>query len=151
MVSSEHLLRFVHELETEKNVLTAFVDMLKKEEQALVHGKINDIDRLTSDKSRLIEELIQLDDKRNDFLKQQGLSLEKQSVNAWMTEQSAVQPTLKILWNELLSLAKTVQQLTHTNSLIIVNHLQHNQRAFTALHCAAGNVSLYGPQGQTYL
>lgn len=151
MISSEHLLRFQCELETEKNVLSAFVDTLKKEEQALIDGKITDIDRLTSEKSRLIEKLIQLDNKRNQFLIQQGLSLNKHNVEAWMAEQYAAQPSLKTLWNELLSLAKTIQQLTHSNGLIIANRLQHNQRAFAALHCAAGNVALYGPQGQTYL
>lgn len=151
MISAGHLTGFMHELETEKNVLCAFIEILKKEEHALIDSKIDEIDYLTSDKSRLIEELIQLDDKRSEYLKQQGLSFEKNIVNAWLIEQCADQPDVKVLWDELLSLAQTAQQLNHTNGLIISNHLQHNQRAFTALHCAAGNVSLYGPQGQTYL
>ena len=151
MISSVHLTGFMNELETEKNVLCAFIEILKKEEHALIDGKIDEIDYLTSDKSRLIEELIQLDDKRSEYMKQQGLSFEKNIVNAWLTEQCADQPDVKVLWDELLRLAQTAQQLNHTNGLIISNHLQHNQRAFAALHCAAGNVSLYGPRGQTYL
>lgn len=151
MISSGHLTGFMNELKTEKNVLCAFIEILKKEEHALIDGKIDEIDYLTSDKSRLIEELIQLDDKRSEYMKQQGLSFEKNIVNAWLTEQCADQPDVKVLWDELLSLAQTAQQLNHTNGLIISNHLQHNQRAFSALHCAAGNVSLYGPRGQTYL
>lgn len=152
MTSSEHLTCFMNELETEKNVLCAFIEILKKEEHALINGKTDEVDYLTSDKSRLIEKLIQLDDKRNEFLKLQGLSLEKNSVNAWLIEQCSDQPKIKILWNELLELAKIIQKLNHTNGLIISSHWQYHQRAFAALHRAAGNVSLYGPEGQqTYL
>lgn len=69
MISSGHLTGFMNELKTEKNVLCAFIEILKKEEHALIDGKIDEIDYLTSDKSRLIEELIQLDDKRSEYMK----------------------------------------------------------------------------------
>lgn len=151
MTSSPHLVYFMKELETERNTLRAFIEILKKEENALVDGKIEKIDYLASDKSRLIEELIQLDDNRNEYLQRQGLLLEKSSINAWLSEQHSGQSEIKILWNELLDLAKTAQQLNHSNGLIISTQLQHNQRAYAALHCAAGNVSLYGPKGQTYI
>lgn len=151
MTSPQHLAYFIRELETERNTLCAFIEILKKEENALVDGKIEKIDYLASDKSRLIEELIQLDDHRNEYLQRQGLALEKSSINAWLCEQHSDQSEIKILWNELLELAKTAQQLNHSNGLIISNQLQHNQRAYAALHCAAGNVSLYGPKGQTYI
>lgn len=151
MTSSQPFLYFMKELETERNTLLAFIEILKKEESALVEGKIEKIDYLASDKSRLIEELIQFDDHRNEFLRKQGLTLEKNSINAWLSEQHSGQSEIKILWNELLDLAKTAQQLNHSNGLIISTQLQHNQRAFSALHCAAGNVSLYGPKGQTYI
>ncbi len=151
MTSSQHLENFMKALETERNSFGAFIEILRKEENALVEGKIEKIDYLASDKSRLIDELIQLDDHRNEYLQKQGLSLEKNSINAWLTEQHSGQSEIKILWNELLDLAKTAQQLNHSNGLIISTQLQHNQRAFAALHCAAGNVSLYGPKGQTYI
>ncbi|MDP1551057.1 MAG: flagellar protein FlgN [Nitrosomonas sp.] len=151
MTSSQHLVYFMRELETERNTLRAFIEILKKEENALVEGRIEKIDHLASDKSRLIEELIKLDDHRNEYLQKQGLSLEKSSINAWLAEQHSGQSEVKILWDELLDLAKTAQQLNHLNGLIISTQLQHNQHAFSALHCAAGNVSLYGPQGQTYI
>ena len=151
MTSSQPFLYFMKELETERNTLRAFIEILKKEENALVERKIEKIDYLASDKSRLIEELIQFDDHRNEFLRKQGLSLEKNNINAWLSEQHSGRSEIKILWNELLDLAKTAQQLNHSNGLIISTQLQHNQRVFSVLHCAAGNVSLYGPKGQTYI
>lgn len=94
----------------------------------------------------MIEELIKLDDHRNEYLQKQGLSLEKSSINAWLAEQHSGQSEVKILWDELLDLAKTAQQLNHSNGLIISTQLQHNQHAFSALHCAAGNVSCMAPK-----
>ncbi len=151
MTSSQHLACFMKKLENEKNTLHAFIEILKKEEHSLSVGKIEEVDYLASDKSRLIEELIQLDDHRNEYLQQQGLTLEKNSINGWLTGQYSGRPEIKVLWDELLDLAKTAQQLNHSNGLIISSQLQHNQRAFAALQCAAGNVSLYGPKGQTYI
>lgn len=151
MTVSKHSESFISDLENERNTLQAFVKILEKEEIALVEGKIEEIDYLASDKLRLIEKLIQLDDHRNEYLQSQELILEKNSINTWLTEQHSSHPELQVLWNELLELARIAQLLNHSNGLIISTHLQHNQRAFAALHCAAGNVSLYGPKGQAYI
>lgn len=151
MIVSQHSACFITDLETERCTLQAFIELLKKEENALVQGKIEEIDYLASDKSRLIEKLIQLDEHRNEFLQNHGFSLERDSIAFGMSKQHSDQSKIQILWNELLELAKIAQQLNHSNGLIISTHLQHNQRAFAALHCAAGNVSLYGPKGQAYI
>ena len=154
MPSSQPITCFMTELETEKNIFQAFIEILKKEENALIEGKIEEIDYLASDKSRLIEELIQFDEDRNEYFKKQGLTLEKNSIDNWLTEltkHDSSLPEIKTSWNELLNLAKIAQQLNYSNGLMISSQLQYNQRAFAALHCAAGNVSLYGPKGQTYI
>ena len=151
MTSPLYPSNFTPVLETEKSTLGEFIEILKKEENALVQGKIEEIDYLASNKSRLIEKLIQLDDHRNGYFQSQGLASEKSSVSNWLEEQYSNQPELQTLWNELLALAKIAQKINHSNGLIISTHLQHNQRAFAALHCAAGNISLYGPKGQTYI
>ena len=154
MSQSQRIMCFMNELKDEKAIFQAFIEILKNEENALVEGKIEAIDFLASDKSRLIEELIQFDEHRTDYLKKQGLTLEKKSIDTWLIgliEQHSDLLEVKNLWNELLDLAKLAQQLNRSNGLMISTQLQHNQRAFAALHCAAGNVSLYGPKGQTYI
>ena len=154
MYSSQHVACFMKELETEKDIFQAFIEILKKEENALIEGKIEEIDYFASDKSRLIEKLIQIDENRNEYLIKQGLTLEKNSIDNWLTrltKQHSSLSEIKISWNELLNLAKMAQQLNHSNGLMILSQLQYNQRAFAALRCAAGNVSFYGPKGQTYI
>ncbi|PXW91357.1 flagella synthesis protein FlgN [Nitrosomonas sp. Nm84] len=151
MTSFLHSSNFTSVLEAEKSTLGKFIEILKEEEDALVQGKIEEIDYLSSNKSRLIEKLIQIDGHRNEYLKNQGLALEKSSISNWLEKQLLNQPGIQTLWNELLALAQIAQKINHSNGLIISTHLQNNQRAFAALHCAAGNVSLYGSKGQTYI
>jgi len=146
--------RFMNELKTESDTLRIFIEILKKEESALIEGKLEEIDRLASNKIKLIQELIQHDDDRNVFFLKIGLPSERKSIDSWLNElavQNSSFSEIKALWKELLNLAKTAQQFTHSNGLIIANRLQHNLRSFAALHGATGNVALYGPKGQTYI
>ena len=46
MSSSQHIACFLKELETEKNIFQAFIEILKKEENALIEGKIEEINAL---------------------------------------------------------------------------------------------------------
>ena len=154
MSSSQHIAHFLQELKTEKDIFQAFIEILKKEENALIERETERIDYLTSDKSRLIEKLIQFDEHRTDYFKRQGLNPQKNSIDHWLITLTIQHPELseiRNVWNELLELAKTAQQLNYSNGLMISTQMQHIQRAFAALHCAAGSVSLYGPNGQTYL
>lgn len=144
-------LDFTSILETEKNTLEIFIEILKKEEDALIQGKIEKIDSLASNKSHLIEKLIQIDNQRNEYLQNQGLTIEKAAIKNWLQEQYADQSEVQVLWDELLALAHVAQKINQSNGLIVWTRLQHNQRAFSALHGAAGNISLYGPKGQTYI
>lgn len=150
MVASLHSTSFTSYLKMEKVTFESFIEILKKEEQALIQGTIEKIDNLASDKSLLVEKLIQLDNHRNEYFQNQELTLKKYSINNWFAQQYSDKSEIQILWNELLKLVGIAQKLSHSNGLIISAHLQHNQRAFAALHCAAGKVSLYGPKGQAY-
>lgn len=144
-VSSESLLK-------ETKELRSFIDILKKEELALVQGKIDEIDFYASDKLRSIEILIQLNDQREEYFKAQGLTLDKSCINNWLRkQQNSDQTNIIEIWNELLDLAKTAQRINQSNGLIISTRHQHHQRALAALHSAAGNVSCYGPKGQAYI
>jgi flagella synthesis protein FlgN len=55
--------------------LKKFIEILKKEEDALIQGKIEEIDYLAVDKSHLIEKLMQIDDHRNEYIRNQGFIL----------------------------------------------------------------------------
>ncbi len=138
---------FTAALLDEKNTIQIFIEILKKEEDALVQGKIDDVDFLASDKTRLVEKLTQLGEQRSQYLLSQGLSTDSAGMNEWLEKHVDAQT----LWNELLQLAKNAKQINQTNGLVISAQLQHNQRAFSALQSAAGNISMYGPKGQAFI
>lgn len=128
----------------EMKALRSFIEILKKEEQVLIEGKIEEIDFYSSEKSRLIEILTQFNDQREKYLKAQGIDLDKNCMNNLLSKQNSDQNS----WNELLDLAGIAKKLNQSNGLIITARYQHHQRALAAIHSAAGNVSCYGPKGQ---
>jgi flagellar biosynthesis protein FlgN len=149
MLKIQDSTEFTAALMDEKNTIQVFIEILKKEEDALVQGKIDDVDFLASDKTRLVEKLMQLGEQRSQYLLTQGYSTDSAGMNEWLAKH--INPDTQTLWNELLQLAKNAKQINQTNGLIISSQLQHNQRAFSALQSAAGNISMYGPKGQAFI
>ena len=135
-------------LKIEKKLFEELIGILKQEENALTQSSFNKFDDFVSKKTSLLEQLSQLDFKRNQHFKNNGVALEKKSINQWLEISCPNNNEIQDLWNELLVLADAARKLNHTNGLIISKYLQHNQRTFVALQCASGNVSLYGPSGQ---
>ncbi|MDR4513166.1 flagellar protein FlgN [Nitrosomonas sp.] len=140
---------FVVAIDNEICTVKAFVKLLKKEEDALIHGRIDELDMLASDKTRLVEKLESFSKQRKQYLSFLGYSPDKSGMNSWLTKQTNTE--LREQWSQLIELAKTAQQINLTNGKVISTHLQYNQRTYLALQSAAGNISLYGPKGQAFI
>lgn len=151
MASDMVLAEFASCLKIEKKLFEELVNILKQEENVLTQSSFNKLDDFVSKKASLLEQLSQLDFKRNQYFKNNGVELEKKSINQWLEINCPNNNEIQDLWNELLVLADTARKLNHTNGSIISKYLQHNQRKFVALQCASGNISLYGPSGQAYI
>ncbi len=134
-------------IDKEKSIVALFVEVLKKEEDALIHGCIDDLDTLVSEKVQLAEQLEALAELRIQYLLSQGYSSDKNGMQSWLSKQTNV--NVQAVWNELVELATTAKQINQVNGQVISAQQSHNQRAYHALQSAAGNVSLYGPKGQT--
>ncbi|SEM75910.1 flagella synthesis protein FlgN [Nitrosomonas marina] len=126
-----------------------FIEVLKKEEDALIQGRIDELDMLVSDKSRLAEKLEDLSDQRLRYLSISGCSPDKSGMQSWLAKQPKKELTAS--WFQLIELAKSAQQINQTNGKVISTRLQHAQRAHLSLQSAAGNISLYGPKGQVFV
>ncbi|SER27935.1 flagella synthesis protein FlgN [Nitrosomonas sp. Nm51] len=140
---------FAAVIDSEIGTAKAFVEVLKKEEGALIHGRIDELDMLASDKTRLVEKLENLSKQRKQYLSFLGYSPDKSGMQLWLMKQAGVE--LQEQWNQLMELAKTAQQINRTNGSVISTYLQYNQRAYLALQSASGNISLYGPKGQAFI
>ncbi len=139
---------FVANLQAELVAVKAFNDILQKEQRTLVNGDAEDLDYLASEKERLIKQLTSLNEQRNQFLSSQGLLTDASGMKKLFSTNDVYSESSKT-WYELLELVTVTSQLNKTNGTIINTRLQHTQRSLAALQCAAGNISLYGPKGQT--
>ena len=141
--------KFTANLQAELVAIKAFNGILQKEQRTLVNGNVEDLDYLASEKERLIEQLTNLNEQRNQFLSSQGLLTDAGGMKKLLSTDDSYSESNKT-WYELLELVAITSQLNKTNGTIINTRLQHTQRSLTALQCAAGNISLYGPKGQAF-
>lgn len=140
---------FIANLQAELVAVKAFNEILQKEQRTLVNGNAEDLDYLASEKERLIEQLTNLNKQRNQFLSSLGLLTDAGGMQKLFLSDDTYAESSKI-WQKLLELVAITSQLNKTNGTIINTRLQHTQRSLAALQCAAGNISLYGPKGQTF-
>lgn len=141
--------KFIADLQVELNTIQAFNEILQKEQHALIKGNIENLDFLASEKERIIEQLTNLGEQRKQFLISLGLETDTDGMKKLFSTDDSYSESNKI-WDQLLALVAITSQLNETNGTIITTRLQHTQRSLTALQCAAGNISLYGPKGQAF-
>ncbi len=148
MVHIQSRKEFDANLQAELDAIKTFNEILQKEQSTLVNGNIEGLDYLASEKKRLIVQLTNLNEQRNQFLSSRGLVTDAEGMKKlFATDNSYSEPNK--IWHDLLELVAVTNQLNKTNGTIINTRLQHTQRSLTALQCAAGNFSLYGSKGQT--
>jgi len=132
-------------LRLERDAVKAFVEILQREQKALIQGGGEALDSLASSKEQLVKQLADFGERRNQYLASRSLARDGKGMAAWLMDNTA-----SAEWCDLLRLARIAQQLNQTNGAIIETRLQNTQRAFAALQGAAGTAALYGPKGQTF-
>jgi flagella synthesis protein FlgN len=137
------------DLQLELKMTEAFLEVLKKEQEALVGGDIEHLETLPRDKAELVMQLAKLARKRDQHLISRGLTPDRKGMEALLADNHDAK-TATAKWHELLRLAESVQQLNQTNGEIIATRLRHNHQALTVLQGAAGTTPLYGPTGKTF-
>ena len=78
----------MHNLTKECDAVQLFIDLLKKEEDALIHGRMEEVDLLASEKNRIIVEITDYSSMRCQQLSYQGFSSDSSGMNDWLAEQS---------------------------------------------------------------
>ena len=76
-----HHAEFVVNLQLEQDAIKTFIEILEKEQNALVQGNIENLDYLASQKTQIIKKLADLGTKRDQYLAAQGLSLDTECGN----------------------------------------------------------------------
>lgn len=131
-------------LQLELAAVGAFLEILRREQEALIEGKIEQLEVLASDKAQMAGQLAELAARRNRGLASRSLDPGRERMEACLADAKAAGA-----WRDLQGLVQAARQLNRTNGEMIEVRLQHNQQAIAALQGAAGAVSLYGPKGKT--
>lgn len=137
-------------LQQERDRVREFLDLLEREQAALVAGDHDDLVAFTEQKAAHILELRRLADARSRLLASHGLRVDKDGMTAWLERHG--DERARRLWDEIKSLAARVRAVNDVNGALVAARLKHNQAAIAALQAAArSGTGVYGPDGGTRL
>lgn len=140
---------YVSALEQERERVREFLQLLEREQAALVAGDHDHLMAFTEQKAARILELRRYSDSRARLLASQGLNADKDGMSAWI-EQHADQAARRV-WEEIKTLAAQVRATNDLNGMLVAARLKHNQASIAALQAAARSSGVYGPDGSTRL
>ena len=114
------------------------VDLLHAEQQALTQGLIDDLERITREKSACVSQINEIEKQRLTDTGQPASQADTPS-----------SPHMHPLWPQLTALATQARELNQANGRMINMRLQRTQDALSALRGQDATLSAgYGPDGQ---
>ena len=141
--------QYINALEQERTRLQAFLQLLEREQSALVAGDHDHLLAFTEQKAAQILELRRLSDARSRLLAAHGRHADKDGMSAWIEAHG--EPAARRIWDDIKSLGAQVRAINEINGALVAARLKHNQAAITALQTAARSSGVYGPDGGTRL
>lgn len=136
-------------LRAEREATSRFVDLLRREQQVLTGGSVDELEMLTPQKVRLANELAAYVRTRRERLLALGHTPDGPGMRAWAA--GGDQPETASLWESLHALAGQAKALNETNGALIDMRVRHCERSLAALNEASGRSALYGRRGETVM
>ncbi len=136
----------ISSIRVEIDTLKMFIDILKKEEHALIEGEVDDLQTYTAIKSELINKIAIFSLMFRKYMSNQGLEFYVINLDNSLSDQSES----KVVWQEFNKYAFLAKEMNNSNKIMISALIHHNRCAFAALHCAAEKISVYDPKGQVF-
>ncbi len=131
--------------QTELAALRRFIELLQREQSALINSDVNQLISLSEEKAQQAEQLSRLGLQRVNTLRTLGVATEKSLVEKWLLTQPR---EISETWKSLVEAAKIAQELNQVNGKLIETRMQNNQQALNVLMGAANKSSVYGADGQ---
>ena len=136
-------------LEQERQRVQAFLQLLEREQSALIAGDHDHLLAFTEQKAAQILELRRFSDARSRLLAAHGLRADKDGMSAWIEHHA--DPQACRIWDDIKSLGARIHATNEVNGALVAARLKHNQAAIAALQAAARSSGVYGPDGATRL
>lgn len=128
--------------------MASLADVLKLEEVSLIDGDVEELSKLTQDKSKLVTQLSRLENERKVCLSQQGYSSDAKGMQDYFAKATSAETALKD-WEKLLQLSEQAKESNRTNGVLINRQFIRNQSALNILQQNSPAESMYGPNGQS--
>lgn len=135
-------------LKAEADIVSAFVLLLKEEQEILKDGRAEALPGVLERKTEAVRKLNPVSTTRNLELARNGLPADRPGMDAWLEKNPAAKD-VRQSWEKLQGLAAEAQELNRVNGELIRMRMQNNSQALEALLSAANAVQLYGADGQT--
>jgi len=136
-------------LAQERDRIKEFLQLLEREQSALVAGEHDHLMAFTEQKAARILELRRYSDSRAKLLASQGLRADKDGMSAFIDQRA--DDNVRRIWDDIKALSAQVRAINEINGVLVATRLKQNQAAITALQSSAKGTSVYGPDGSRRL
>ncbi|MDX5445575.1 MAG: flagellar protein FlgN [Zoogloeaceae bacterium] len=143
MISPAARTRFAHHVENELSTLERFEVLLRREQTLLVAGDTEALIAMTPQKTELHQQLQRQHDQLVQLLGHEHVALDADAVRGFCADL----PDTRARWERILELGAEVRALNELNGKLILERMQSNQAALSALLSAAGQPALYDAEG----
>ncbi|MGV8893117.1 MAG: flagella synthesis protein FlgN [Burkholderiaceae bacterium] len=134
-------------LHDEHAAVSSLIGLLQKEQDTLIAANIEELPSLIAEKAAIVAKMAELANQRQLALTATGFSLEQNGMDQWIAQTS--DDVARTLWQELLSLAKSAEELNRINGKLINQHATYNQNALNVLQGVPVGGNFYGPNGKS--
>ncbi|MDR1647189.1 MAG: flagellar protein FlgN [Zoogloeaceae bacterium] len=138
---------FARTLAAEILAVQEFVALLKEEKEVLSGSRLEALDRIVAEKSRLAGKLEAIGKQRQAWLLHAGIEEKNDAIEQWLA--SLGDPRLLQGWKKLHALAQEAKALNELNGQCITLLAHNNQQLLDTLTGRAGKGIFYGPDGRT--
>jgi len=126
----------------------AMLNVMTEEEQALVNGDADHLERLNASKLAQLHTLNNLASTRHDALLAAGLSADHIGMNAWLTQHG--KPEHRSQWQQLCQMEQQAQAMNLRIGKLIEMRLATTRQALNVLiHATTSQGGLYDQAGQS--
>jgi flagellar biosynthesis protein FlgN len=138
-------------LARECQVLGAFIDLLQREQRALIACDSSQLVEFAAQKSALAKELHGLEQQRASLLQAENLPTSAEGMRVWIAKQAKSDPdrNQSAAWKDLQLNAARARSLNEINGKLIAAQLNHYKNQIDALHSAAFSQQVYDASGAT--
>lgn len=134
------------ELELERLAIAGFIEVLRKEQDALSLNGVDALEALAAEKLARLELLTRYAEQRNTRLRAAGHSPDVAGMRAWLAARAA-HPGIAKAWARVGELAREARDQNEINGWLVALQMQRTQRQLAFLNRAASNEPTYAADG----